>query len=129
MAGRLTARERGQRWRRKRERVVGKPRIGRPRGSKTDRGSFNIIMKLYDDLHYKHGHSFMEAGVLVRRLLGVTVTEIMVQTWRVRALLSHTKATRAPRNRNNAGRFVPDRILIVEGNKYAVRGNADRESC
>ena len=31
----MTPRERGQRWRRKRERAVGKPRIGRPPGSNT----------------------------------------------------------------------------------------------
>jgi hypothetical protein len=86
---------------------VGKPRIGRPRGGKNAPSSFDIIMKLYDTLHYEQGHSFMEAGALVRRLLGEEVTMIMVQTWRAKGRLNQKKSTRPTQKRNNSGRFVP----------------------
>jgi hypothetical protein len=84
----MTPQERGQRWRRKRERAVGKPRIGRPRGSKTALSSFAQVRNLYKYL-VAHGHSFASAGALIRRQLGKEVTEFMVKVWRDMGHLSY----------------------------------------
>jgi hypothetical protein len=110
----MTPRERGQRYRRKLERAKGKPRIGRPRGSRNVVSGFDEAMKLYIYLR-EHEHSDMAAGEAVRKLLGDTITEIMVQNWRARGLITGKKATGAPRKRNTTGRFLPDLRLNSKG--------------
>lgn len=107
MAGKTTARQRGQRYRRKLERAKGKPRVGRPRGSRTALSSLAQVRNLYIYLH-EHGHSFMSAGALVRREFGTEVTELMVAVWRDMGLLSHQ---RKPRYDLTPYRAVRKRIL------------------
>jgi hypothetical protein len=103
-----TARERGQRWRRKLERAKGKPRIGRPRGSKNVVSSLTLVRNLYVYLH-EHGHSSASAGALVRREFGTEVTELMVTVWRD---IGHLGPKRKPRYDLTAYRAVRRRTLV-----------------
>ena len=88
-----TAMERGQRYRRRRERAVGKPKIGRPRGSKNYLSSLAQVRNLYIYLH-EHGRSGASARALVRREFGVDVTKLMVTVWRDMGLLGHQRKPR-----------------------------------
>src|ERR1700676_1324325 len=109
----VSARERGQRYRRKRERAVGKPKIGRPRGSKNVTSTFSDAMNWYELLRIQ-GHSEMAAGAAIRNQLGPKMTDIMVQNWRDRGLLNGKRAIRTPKRRNNSGQWVSDHTLITE---------------
>jgi len=75
-----TPRERSQRYRRKCERAKGKPKLGRPRGSRNVRSSISQIMKWYEALR-KQGHSDTVAIAAIRNQLGVPLTELMVRNW------------------------------------------------
>jgi len=76
-----TSRERGQRVRRSEERKRGKPRIGRPPGSKNVASARPQIMKWYKQLR-EQGYSEGVAGAVIRRQLGETMTDIMFHNWR-----------------------------------------------
>jgi hypothetical protein len=84
----MTPQERGQRYRRKMERAKGKPKIGRPRGSKNRLSSLAEVRNLYIYLH-DHDHSFASAVARVRRELSVEVTKFMVTVWEDMGYLSH----------------------------------------
>lgn len=93
---------------------MGKPRIGRPPGSRTALSSLAQVRNLYIYLHKEHGYSLMAAGALVKRELGVTINDLMVQTWRDMGLLGKQ---RKPRHDLTPYRAIRGRTLITEAKK------------
>ncbi len=77
----MTPRERGQRWRRRQERARGKPRLGRPPGSRNSKSSLTLVRELFVFL-FKQGYSQDEVARRVRAEFGVEVTELMVRVWK-----------------------------------------------
>jgi hypothetical protein len=81
----VTPQERGQRWRRKRERAKGKPKIGRPPGAKTALSLLAQVRELYVSL-YQHGHS--SPAEEVEKQFGIPVLAEMKKLWMDMGLLS-----------------------------------------
>jgi hypothetical protein len=110
VAGKPTARERGQRYRRKRERDKGKPKMGRPIGSKTQLSSLAQIRELYKYMDAA-GYTFEQASAVIKLQWGVTLTKLSTELWRLNGELEQKRH----HMRNKSGMFVKRDKVVVEG--------------